>query len=309
MAQRVLAIVAAVAFVFVAIAIRSAIDDDGDGNDDGDAGSDTFVACGIPSACNTVVFNGSIATEGASSTLDKIEADGVGDLDVWITTSAWVEILEARHPNLVAEVRPLASSPAVIAAIPDRSPAIEATCADRRLWECLGAASGTPWAELGGAPAWGPLTVGLTDPDSATGLAVLASAAAGFFGNLDFASNDFDDGFRNWLANLVGDRAESAPVRVMVTATGSYSATGSVIAQAEAEAGARAITLLEPEPAVTATVVAVRFEDGSKFPDLTGLTEALVDSGWTALTGDTPAPTFKPGVMAALYTLWTEVSG
>ena len=79
-----------------------------------------------------------------------------------------------------------------MATAPGRHEAISDLCAGDDIWQCLGGSAGTDWATLGdGSNAgWGELKVGLTDPDLALGLPVLASASAGFFGTTDFAVND-----------------------------------------------------------------------------------------------------------------------
>ena len=106
------------------------------------------------------------------------------------------------------------------------------------IWQCLGGAAGADWADLGdGSHAeWRELKVGLTDPDLALGLPVLASAAAGFFGTTDFAANDPRFGeFEAWLANLAEPSADGDPdpARTLATRPGTYSAAGAVGAVAD----------------------------------------------------------------------------
>lgn len=307
MAQRVLAVLGAIGLVLAAIAVRSAMDDDGgDGNFEGAIDEDVDVVCAVEPACHELVGR-TVSTASPQSVLSDLEAGNPDDLDVWVTTSSWLEVLEARAPDVIAEVRSLASTPVVVAALPQRAGAIDALCAGQRLWACLGAASGTSWAELGQPAVRGVLSVGLTDPERDLGLPVLAAAAAGYFGDLDFASNDFDDGFRSSLGNMTELTNGDATVRVMVTASGTYTAIGALLAPARTEAGARPIEVLEPDPAVAATVVAIRFEGDTAFPDLGPVTDALLDEGWEAVDRDPPPAALKPGVMAALLTLWTEV--
>jgi hypothetical protein len=309
-AQRVLAVLGAVAVVFVAIVVRSAIDDGGDADEgDGSRGGseEVVVVCDLAPACDGL-GDVTLRNEAAASTALHLVEGTLTDADVLVTTSAWAEVLEARAPDAIAEVRSLASSPAVVATLPDRSGAIESACGAEPLWRCLGSASGRPWSELGGEAAWGRISIGITDPDRALGLPVLASVAAGYFGVVDFASNDFDDDFRSWLGALSGDASRSSPVREMVTAQGSFSAAGSVRARAAEEAGVRSIETLDPSPPVTAIAVAIRLR-GGELPDLGPVVDALADAGWQPSDDPgAPAPTFKPGVMAALHTLWTEVA-
>jgi hypothetical protein len=308
-AQRVLAVLGAIGLVLAAIAVRNVIDDEdpSDRNFPGAIDDDVNVVCAVAPACEELIGR-TVSSARPQSVLSDLEAGNPNDLDVWVTTSSWLEVLEARAPEVIAEVRSLASTPAIVAALPQRAEAIETLCTGQRLWACLGAGSGTSWAELGQPAVPGVLSVGLTDPERDLGLPVLAAAAAGYFGDLDFASNDFDDGFRSALGNLTDLTTGEATVRVMVTASGTYTAVGSLLAPARTESGAREIAELEPVPPISATVVAIRFNGDTAFPDLDPVTDALIDEGWGAVDGAPPAPVLKPGVMAALLTLWTEVN-
>ena len=149
----------------------------------------------------------------------------------------------------------------MVATAPGRYEAITDLCEGADIWQCLGAAAGTDWADLGdGAhPEWRELKVGLTDPDLAVGLPVLASAAAGYFGTADFAVNDAQFGdFEAWLANLAGPSAagDPDPARALATRPGTYSAAGAVGAVAEQFDG-RDVESIEPDVPVAATVAAV----------------------------------------------------
>ena len=118
-----------------------------------------------------------------------------------------------------------------MATAPGRYDAILDLCGASDVWRCLGDAAGADWGDLGaGRPEWRELKVGLTDPDSAVGLSVLASAAVGFFGNTDFAANDADGEFEGWLANLAEPSAagDADAARTLATRPGTYSAAGSI---------------------------------------------------------------------------------
>ncbi len=307
MAQRVLAVLGAIGLVLAAIAVRNVIDDDSN-DDPSSADGETNVVCAVEPACLQLTGR-AVSPARPQSVLSDLEAGNPDELDVWVTTSSWLEVLQARAPEVIAEVRSLATSPVIVAALPRYAPAIESLCAGERLMGCLGAASRTSCAELGQSGVQGVLSVGLTDPERDLGLPVLAAAAAGYFGDLEFASNDFvDDGFRSALGNLTKLTTGDATVRVMVTASGTYTAVGSILAPARAEAGQRDIVELAPEPPITATVVAIRLTGDTAYPDLRPVTDALLEEGWDAVAEDPPPPTLKPGVMAALLTLWTEVA-
>ena len=203
----------------------------------------------------------------------------------------------------------IATSPVIVAIDPNRAPAVTALCDDGPLWGCLGGNAGQEWGNLGsgGDARWGAFKTGLPSADAAIGLSVLASVASGFFGSTDFASNDFDSGdFRSWLGNLAdpSGTGERSPIGTLVTRRGMYTAVGDVAAAV----GDRSVGVLMPQPAVNATVVLVALPGGDRLPGATPIRDALVAAGWTAASGDAPPPTLKAGVMAALHTLWTEVT-
>jgi hypothetical protein len=180
------------------------------------------------------------------------------------------------------------------------------------VWSCLGDSAGRNWADLGDGshPDWRELKVGLTDPESAVGLTDLASAAAGFFGTTTFAANDPAVGeFEGWLANLAGPSADGDPnpAETMATRTGTYSAAGSLAAIAD-DFEVRGVGVLDPDPQVEATVAVVGLGDDADLPDTARVRDALIADGWVTATEDDLAPTLKPGVMAALLTLWEAVT-
>ena len=211
--RRVLAVLGAVGMVVAAIVIRQAIDDE----DDSDPSSDgtTVIICAedLIEECEAFGSRIEVRSEPAATTAAAI-ADGTvaDDVDAWITTTAWLEVVDGRTPDALGDRRALATSPTVVATAPGRFDAITDLCAGDDVWSCLGGSAGSDWADLGDGthPEWRELKVGLTDPDSAVGLSGLAAASAGFFGNTAFAANDpaFEE-FEGWLANLaepVGQR-------------------------------------------------------------------------------------------------------
>lgn len=312
--KRVLAVVVAVGMVSLAVVIRSAIDDD-DGGGDGDppTGGDVVVVCAtdLAEACRTME-GVEVRVEDPATTAAAL-ADGrvADDVDSWITSTAWMEVADSRAPDALEERRALATSAAVVATAPGRFEAITDLCGTEDVWFCLGDAAGRSWADLGaGSPSWGELEVGMPDPDTAVGLGVLASSATGFFSGNTFASNDLRSGeFGTWLGNLVegSSRTDANPARTMATAAGTYSAAGSVLAQAEGLEG-RGIEVVPPIVSTAVTVAAVRLRGGDALPDTDLVRNALEADGWAGADEDHLAPTLKPGVMAALYTVWTEVT-
>jgi len=286
----------------------------GTGEDSGGDGDDNIVlvcASDLIEQCNALGDRIDVRAQTAADTAAAID-DGTlaDDVDAWITTTAWVEVVDIRAPEALTDTEPLATSPVVVATAPGRFDAVASLCEGDGVWACLGGAAGQSWADLGdGSHAvWRELKVGLTDPNSALGLSVLASASVGFFGNTDFAVNDFTD-FEGWLATLAEPSADgdADPARTLATVSGRYSAAGSVAAVAE-RFDARGVQSIEPVTPVAAAVVIVRLEGGDRLPDIGAVRDALVDVGWARASDADLAPTLKPGVMAALHSLWKAVT-
>jgi hypothetical protein len=150
----------------------------------------------------------------------------------------------------------------------------------------------------------------MTDPDLARGLPVLASAAAGFFGTTGFAANDpeFPE-FEAWLTTLAepSRAGDENPALKLATRPGTYSAAGDVDAIVD-QLGGRGVESIEPEVPVAATIAVVELARGDGMPDTDGVRDALEDDGWARADEDDLAPTLKPGVMAALHSLWRAVT-
>ncbi|MEQ1787851.1 MAG: hypothetical protein ABL966_12420, partial [Acidimicrobiales bacterium] len=233
------------------------------------------------------------------------------DVDAWVTSTAWLEVVRSRSPEALGEATALATSTAVVATAPGRFEAISDLCDGDDVWACLGGVAGDDWGDLGGGlhPEWRELKVGLTDPDTAVGLGGLASAASGFFGSTSFAANDpaFGD-FESWLANLARPSAagDPNPAETLATRPGTYSAAGSVEALAAAYE-ARGVEAIRPDTEVRVTAVIIAIGDGEA-PSVDPVRDALVTEGWARASEDDLAPTLKPGVMAALHTLWRAVT-
>ena len=309
MAQRVLAVLGAVGLVLAAIVVRSAIDDDG--NDSGNnADGEVVLVCTSDLAAACAQLDGvRIIEQDAASTAAGIaeQAEALDGVDGWLTTSAWVEVVDSRAPGRLGDSLLIATSPVVVAVDPSRAEAVTALCQGESIWACLGTNAGAGWGGLGsGQASWGTLRTGLPSANAAIGLPVIAAAASGFFGGTDFASNDFDaTGFRDWLAGFTepSGKGEHMPITRLVTARGTYTAVGDVAA-----AAANRRRAVVGDPGVAATVVLVELPGGDRLSGADSMRDALVAAGWTAASGDAPPAILKPGVMAALHTLWTEVT-
>lgn len=306
--RRVLAAVGAVAFVAVAVLVRQAIDDDGDGGGDGRGSAGDLVVCAtdLAEACSAP-DDAEVRVEAAATTAAAIQAGDLPEGTVWVTTSAWLEVATSRAPGALGEAELVARSPVVVAVDPLRADAVERLCGGAVL-RCLGDHAGGAWGELGGDARWGPLRTGLPDADSATGLALLGAVTSGWFGSTEFAANDFDaGGLAAWLGTLArpSGSGDPDPAGTLVTRRGQYTAAATTRARTS-RLGPDRVAVLETEPAVAVEVVVVRVGDGR--PEGTGtLREALDAAGWEPVDGPA-APRYKPGVLAALHTLWTEVT-
>ena len=304
--RRLLAVIGAVGMVAAALALRQAMDDDAD--DDGDAGGEEVVVVCDPdlrAACDALGDDVEVRIEDAADTSAALVAGDADGVDGWLTSAAWLEITQDRADASLGEATVLASSPVVLAADADRADAVATLCQDQPVWRCVGDAAERTWESLDGDPRWGSLRTGLPDADTAVGLSVLASAAAGYFDGTDFAANDFAD-LRGWLSRLAD---ASAPgdrnlLRTLVRVRGTYSAGGLVEAEVR---GHRELSTLAASPTVDAVVVLVDVAGGGDLPDPRAPRDGLVGAGWDTGDGE-PASLLKPGVMAALHTLWKDIT-
>lgn len=308
MAQRVLAGLGAVAIVLLAIVVRSAIDDDGGSGGSEDHG-EPIVVCDTDLApyCESLMGLDAVVVEASDVTSSGILDGSLDEVDAWVTTDAWYEVTAGRSTRPIGEAELLASSPVVLAADPDRTAAVEALCSARATWRCIGDSAGEQWDAIGGEPTWGRLGVGLPDADTATGLSVLAAVAIGYFGDADFAANEFDDAFASWLAKLASPApgGDPDPANTLVVRRGTYSVAGTTAARLSGIS--RPVGRIDVEPPVEAAIVLVRLAGANDIEGVGRLRDALVSAGWTRASGR-PDTTLKPGVLAALHTLWMEVA-
>jgi hypothetical protein len=309
--KRLVAVLVAVGMVVAAVVIRDAIDDESGGGGGSDGELVVICASDMLPACDGL--EGVEVIYQAAATTARFIAEGspqVDGVDGWVTTSAWLEVVEARAPGVLPDAGALlATSPAVVAVEPARRAAVQALCEGTDLWRCLGDHAGEPWAELGsgGQPGWGPLRTGLPDANTSSGLPVIASVAAGFFGSTDYARNDFElEDFGTWLGRLAEPSGDGHPdpIHILATVQGQYTAVG----DRAASVYERDVEVLQPEPSVEISAVVVPL-GGDDLPGLAPLRAGLEEWGWIPADGALPGPTLKPGVMAALHTLWMEVTG
>jgi hypothetical protein len=303
-----MAVLGASAMVVLAVVVRGYLDENGDA--DGEPGGDEEVVLvcdpDLRDACAAFGDEVTVRVEDSAVTAAALVDGSLEDVDGWVTSAAWLEVVAARAERPPGEATVAATSDVVLAVDALRADAVRALCGDQPAWRCVGDQAEQPWADLGGDPRWGPLRTGLPDADTALGLSVLASVATGYFDGADFAANDFGE-LRGWLSRLAapsgtGDRNL---LTTLVRVRGTYSAGGLVSADASDRPE---LAVVPAEPVVGASAVLVDLAGGDDLPGTGPLRDALVAAGWDAGDGGAPTPLLKPGVMAALHTLWKDTT-
>jgi hypothetical protein len=293
----------------------------------------------------------SVTVELAGTTAQSLVAlpdDQRPDFDAWLAPSPWPQMVDVqrrgKRPLFARPSDPIGRSPLVLVARADRAPVLEATpeCNGKVDWKCLGAVAGRPWTDLpGGQAAWGSVKPGPGDPTlSATALLVASQATSEFLDTTDYARDDLEnDQYLDWVSGI-----ERAVPKLPPTAASPFAdmlqqlptATYDVVGTTEAEAGPgiaaaapdrrKALTLLYPEPVVTADVVLTAVAAGPSKDDAedlardSDLSAALARHGWrvpgqSSARGvrDTPAlPRGSglppdPGALVALQEAWRGV--
>jgi hypothetical protein len=301
-------VVAAVAMVVAAIAIRSRIDDSS--NADGDA--QLVCATELSAAClalDDAVGGLEVTVEPAGATYARLtalpdsEVDQPG-LDGWLVPGPWPGMVDSTRvrsqlqPVFEPETTRLARSPLAIVVRDDREMVLaNGPCAGTVAWPCLGDVAGDDWTDFGGSGTWGTVKIGSTDPTtSATGLLVLAQAASEFLGTTEYSRAELaGDAFLAWVGRLVDSATPSAsPFEQMLQAfpTAVYDAVGDTEAEAGPQlAGAapdrrNAFALLYPDPVATADVALALSATGERDDDIEDIAgggrarEELARSGW-----------------------------
>lgn len=277
MPGRLLALLAAVAMVIGAVAVRARLDDGG-----GAGARPMRLVCSteLAGACERLagrVGQGlRVVAEPAGTTAARLSAVAGGDagLDGWLVPAPWPEMVEdARgRGGLEPVLRPgpvLARSPMVLAVWPDRAEVLRRRCPGGAIgWRCLGDVAGAQWSDIGGRPTWGPVKPGHDDPSQeAAGLAALAAATTAFFGRTDVGLVDLDenDDYRAWVTRLERAVPTFRPsggtpmADMLLKGPAAFDAVGAT----EAEAGPLVATsarpdkpgLLYPAPVVTVDAV------------------------------------------------------
>jgi hypothetical protein len=347
----------AVVMVVVALYVRGRIDDDGNGS--GSSSSHVVrLRCSteLEAACTRLAdhdANVDVTVEDAGVTADALVAvpdaarRRVG-FDAWLVPAPWPGVVDVRRqvnglePIFETTTSPIARSPLVLVVRSDRNAVLQSTpqCGGAVTWKCLGQVAGQPWDAIGGQTQWGRVRPGHSDPTrSATGLLVLSQATSEFLANEQYSRFDLQDNddYGDWLTGL--EQAVPATARTSASPfldllqQPAFDAVGTI----EAEAGpalARAardrrsqLTLLYPEPVITANVVLATVAGapgGAAVDDLAAsdaLHESLAQAGWRVAgqpraEGVRVTPALRPvsglpdaGVLVALQDTWRGTVG
>ena len=347
--RRILAVVAAVAMVAGAMALRSRLD-----RDEEESSQLLRLVCSteLQAVCERLRDDEGarleVSVEASGVTADRLARSG-GDvnqtgLDGWLVSAPWPEIVDSRRraaalvPLFDPPRPPLARSPLVMVVWKDRASVLGPRCPEGRVaWPCLAEGIAAPggWPAIGGRGDWGPVKLGVADPVTTdTGLAAIGQAAGALLGRSDLSTVDLDDDAfqRSFGALARGARPSAASplLQMLVTGPAAYD----VVATTEAEAGplvagsARrgALDLLYPSPMATAEVVlATSGRLGGRLREVvsgTGGRQALAESGWRVAgapfvpAGGIAGPALpatsglpSPGFLDALRQRWREGTG
>lgn len=337
------ALAGALGLIVAALVVRNAIaGGDGHGDDASDASAGSTVVCPpeLEAACRALGDAVSVRIEPATATSSRLGSAASArdaEADVWLVPAAWAALVSDQRQRaglgaLLGEpTETIARSPVTLVVWDDRAAALEdGGCAAGVAWRCLGDVAERPWGgQVGGEGLPGRVEVGLTDPGSALGLVVLGGAATGYFGDADYASNDFDGGFTAWLGALAANARGQVPADVvnemLTRGPGQFSAVGALEVDALRAAGRDDVRVIYPAPVATAELVAIPIGEAADAARAVAgdadLRAALADSGWR-VDGEDLAPGVDErvdlpdgdglpsgGVLAALAARWNDVTG
>jgi hypothetical protein len=329
-AKRLAALIAAVALIVGAVALRRSLDNKSSASPAAPGATPASTGPRSPSAPVTIVCITELAAacdaaraSGAATSVapyaDTLSAIGEGAIPaVWVTLAPIDRMaVDAANQRVYGDApSPLASSPLVIAAATDRATALVTACGGTIGWKCIGENSTKAWTDLGGQASWGRLLAGHADPSkSATGLLTLGAAAAGYFGNTSFnqAEMNGDGDFGLWFGRLeskmpAGVFSLASPLDAMIgrKLVGVVGTTDADVAQ---RTGAqRSALTTTPSGAVAIAVVAVT--EGNQLDDstLAAMGTALADAGWSAAPPDPTANGLpSPGALRTLRDNWSNL--
>jgi hypothetical protein len=309
-ARRVATAVIAIGLIVGALLIRRNViedDDDADAADEPEPASAFVCLTELRDVCTALGQDRpdlAITVEDSRQTLERIAAGEA--VPLWLTFDPF----PAMSGSLVAGA-PLAASELAIATRLNHTAALTSTCADQRLWDCVGDIAGDEWED---APGQVKPSVGDAGK-SAAALASFASAVAGYFGTTDFGTTELEDpSFIPWVQSLLGavpviQLTAETPVATMITRPSAVSVAGTSDAEIAAQGARRdEVDASYPDPSMWLQAV-LAAPAGADVPrDLAAdAAAALVAVGWDqpgTATQDLPSA----NTMVALRNLWEEVA-
>ena len=195
MARRLLALVAAVAMITIALAVRNRADEN---KAVGSAPLHLVCATELSALCDSLDGAGVDATiEPAATTADRLhslDADST-DIDGWLTPGPWGEMVDTTRGPSAGKLfappgDPLARSPLVVAVWKDKRARL--ACADLGDAACIGDATISRGVRLG-----------MPADNDAEGVLVDAALGAGHIKNSNFATNDLNEtDLADWLTSV-----------------------------------------------------------------------------------------------------------
>jgi hypothetical protein len=320
MRSRLIAFVIAVGMVAAAIVIRGRID-----QHKTNTAHPLRLVCSneLQAACEALPGSIKVTYEPAATTAAALAGTTPPDIDGWLTTGPWPQIVRERlqrsgRDRLLTQSAPLARSPIIVVAFPDRAKVIKQNCVPLTL-KCVGDLAGKgDWKSIpGGNPLWGPVKVALAPPDQeASGLVALGAATTSFFGRADLSLTDLDasDTFGAWLHGL--SRAVRGDVLGQMiggggAAVGDFALTVEAVGKPLVDAAAqeRRPSLLYPSSVTSADVVLGTFATSRsrRLADLVRASNALTSTGWRQ-PASTPSGLPPAGFLDALRAAWGEAS-
>lgn len=326
--KRLAALLAAVAMIAGAWALRDALDDDGSGSGSGGGGSEVpeqlqlTCATELAAACNQLLegrddLEVTIQDPGITAdTLAELPAGADPGFDAWLVDGPWAAMVAddrsfggVRGEVLAEPSAVLARSPGLIAVQRSRQADLAGMCGETVTWRCVGEHADA-------------LRVGISTPNRGDGLVTLSQATSSYFDTTTYSAVDFEEpGFSAWFDALtsLSRRTTMGARSALATAVGQAGTFG-VVGALESQAstllrGRDDWTTIYPEPMSTADVQLVPrtgldADDLLDRLDAASLIEALGDQGWRPApgTGDPALPDTaglpSAGVLNALRDRW-----
>jgi len=314
LAGRLIAAVAAIALIFIGLALRGSFSDDsssdsGGGSTPSDSGDGDVLACteGLEDVCRAVKPDDWTIQMIPSAITSSVEVAAPGaEVALWITFGPWDSIRtvddatnQRTNADMPAEGEAIAVSPLVTVAWSDRATVLETACG-KRLWECVRQHGGQRWSDFGGESRWGQMKLGLSSPASSSlGAAALSSYVGDTLGTMKYSAARLRDASVVRAMDSLDSvlQVDRNVLNAMIT-RGPASVDAAVVTEAEAvvafrDAASRAaqvqMSLLEPNAYLAVKLVPISGDrnDGDVRSKLT--TELIGRGGWRDPT------TLKPG--------------